>query len=97
MARRAELIARTSIVDDCARVRTPTLIITGERNLDRVVPVDGTLGYLPLIPGARHRTLERTGHLGSVTTPDAFAAMIREFVEGQAQQGPSCGRNRAIA
>jgi len=97
LARRAELIAQTDIVDDCSRVRTPTLIITGERSLDRVVPVEGTLGYLPLISGACHRTLERTGHLGSVTTPDVFAAMVREFVDGQAQHDPSRGWNRAIA
>ena len=27
--------------------------------------------------------LERTGHLGSITRPDAFASLLREFVEEQ--------------
>ena len=52
MAARAQLIANTDIVDDCSKVTTPTLVVTGERSMDRVVPVDGTLAYLPLIAGA---------------------------------------------
>jgi pimeloyl-ACP methyl ester carboxylesterase len=79
MAARAALIATTEVIDDCARVAAPTLIVTGDRALDRVVSVDSTRAYLDLIPGARHVTLERTGHLGSITRPDAFAALVREF------------------
>jgi pimeloyl-ACP methyl ester carboxylesterase len=96
MAARAQLIANTDIAADCSKVITPTLVVTGERALDRVVPVDGTLAYLPLIAGARHRTLARTGHLGSITTPDAFAALVREFVGG-VRTDPAYGWNRATA
>jgi 3-oxoadipate enol-lactonase len=81
MAQRAAVIASNGLRDDCGRVTAPTLIVTGERNLDRVVSVDVTREYLNLIAGARHTTLDRTGHLGSITRPDAFAALVREFVD----------------
>jgi pimeloyl-ACP methyl ester carboxylesterase len=83
MAVRAELITRTDITTDCRRVTAPTLLVTGEAPLDRIVPVDGTLAYLPLITGAQHATLERTGHLGSITTPDAFARVVAAFAAGR--------------
>jgi 3-oxoadipate enol-lactonase len=79
MAERAALIATTDVIADCGRVAAPTLVVTGDRALDRVVSVDRTRAYLELIPGARHVILERTGHLGSITRPHAFAALVREF------------------
>jgi 3-oxoadipate enol-lactonase len=79
MAVRAALIATTDVIADCAKVAAPTLVITGERALDRVVPVDRTCEYLGLIPGARHATLDRTGHLGSITRPHEFATLVHEF------------------
>jgi pimeloyl-ACP methyl ester carboxylesterase len=95
MAARARIMVRATVADDCARVTAPTLVITGERALDRVVPVDTTLGYVRLIAGADCRTLARTGHLGSITTPDAFANVVREFTE---RQTPAAhGWNRATA
>ncbi len=80
MAARADLISHTNLLDDCGGVLAPTLIVTGERSLDHVVRVDGTMAYMDLIPGARHATLDRTGHLGSITRPEAFATLVREFV-----------------
>jgi pimeloyl-ACP methyl ester carboxylesterase len=80
MAARAALIASTDVIADCARVAAPTLIVTGDRALDRVVSVEGTRAYLKLIAGARHVPLEGTGHLGSITKPYAFAALVREFI-----------------
>lgn len=65
---------------DAAKVRAPTLVITGEPLLDRVVPVDGTLEYAAAIPGALTRTLPGTGHLGLVTRPREFAGLITDFV-----------------
>lgn len=62
------------------RVTASTLVITGEPELDRVVPVAGTLEYLRLIPGARHVVLERTGHLGILSRPAAFARAVADFV-----------------
>ena len=80
MAARARMISATDLTPDCARVTAPTLVITGERRLDHVVPVDGTTAYTRLIPNACAATIERTGHIGSITRPDAFAAVIRDFV-----------------
>ena len=36
---------------------------------------------LRLIPNARGAVIERTGHLGSITRPEAFAAIVRAFTE----------------
>ena len=83
MAARARTIASVDVGPDCARITAPTLVVTGERDLDHIVPVDGSSEYLRLIPNARAVVLERTGHLGSITRPDAFAAIVRAFTEGQ--------------
>ena len=81
MAGRARTIAATAPIADCARVTAPTLIVTGERALDHVVPVDGSMGYVSLIRGACHVVLERTGHLGCITRPDRFAQIVRDFCD----------------
>ena len=47
------------------------------------MPVDGSSEYLRLIPNARATVIEHTGHLGTITRPDAFAAIVRAFIEGQ--------------
>lgn len=65
---------------DCARVRAPTLIVTGEPHLDKIVPVESTRRYVDLIPGAKHVQIERTGHLGLVTRPEKFASIVGDFV-----------------
>ena len=83
MAARARLISTVDVGPDCERIAAPTLVVTGERDLDHVVPVEGSSEYLRLIPHARAVVLERTGHLGSITRPDAFASLVREFIEGQ--------------
>lgn len=71
----------------CRRVSAPTLLVTGEAALDRVVPVASSLDYLTLIPGARHVTLPRTGHLGIVTRPDAWADIVSDFVGADGRAG----------
>jgi pimeloyl-ACP methyl ester carboxylesterase len=81
MAARARLMSSIDLTGDCAHVSAPTLVVTGEQELDHVVPVDGSSQYARLIAGARTATLARTGHLGTITRPDAFAAMVRDFVK----------------
>jgi pimeloyl-ACP methyl ester carboxylesterase len=78
MARRVRLAADIDWTG-IERLRIPTLLVTGEASLDRVVPPALTREYLHLWPHARHVTLERTGHLGLVTRPDEFAATIASF------------------
>jgi 3-oxoadipate enol-lactonase len=91
MAKRARAIAELDLTDECARITAPTLVITGESSLDHVVPSTGTPAYARLIPGARHVVLERTGHQGVMTRPDAFAALIDAFV----REKGSCGSHAA--
>jgi len=82
MAARARLVMSDGVAADCASVTVPTLLLTGEAHLDFVVPVEGAAEYQRLIPHARRVVLASTGHLGSMTRPHEFAALIRTFVEG---------------
>ena len=81
LAARARIAAAAVGSDDCSAVSTPTLIVTGEPTLDRVVPVVQTREYARLIPGAQLVQLDCTGHLGCLTRPREFAAIIRKFLE----------------
>lgn len=80
MSRRARLAAAERFETDCARISAPTLVVTGERDLDRVIRQDDTLDYMPLIPGACFHLFEKTGHLGIVSAPAEFAAIVSRFV-----------------
>lgn len=79
MSLRARLAESQNFEADCRRVCVPTLIVTGERDLDRVVPCDDTMKYLDLIQGSSFQLFERTGHLGTVLAPDRFAAIVSRF------------------
>ena len=81
MSQRVRLAGDIDFVAACAKVRAPTLVVTGEPALDRVVPVDATREYAGLISGGRVVTLERTGHIGLVTRPQRFANIIGDFME----------------
>jgi pimeloyl-ACP methyl ester carboxylesterase len=80
MARRIREAQRLDFRGDCARVETPTLVVTGETDLDRVVPVSNTRTYATLIRNARYEMLERTGHIGVLTSPQRFANLISGFI-----------------
>ncbi|MBI3494070.1 MAG: alpha/beta hydrolase [Acidobacteria bacterium] len=82
MAARTRLLSDDDLRTDCARITAPTLVVTGEAHLDHVVPVESSLEYARLIPGARAIVLERTGHLGTITRPRVFADAVKQFVEG---------------
>jgi 3-oxoadipate enol-lactonase len=73
----------TDFVSDCRSIRAPTLLITGDASLDRVVPVASSLDYLQLIPGSRHVVLRQTGHLGLITRPEEYARLIEAFVDAE--------------
>jgi 3-oxoadipate enol-lactonase len=66
--------------NECAHITAPTHVITGEPGLDAVVPVASTRDYLTLIPGATAAVLPHTGHIGLVSRPNHFAALVREFL-----------------
>src|SRR5262249_18003024 len=80
MANRARLLSGDSSVD-AQRITAPTLIVTGERALDYVVPHDGSIEYTRLISNSHHVVIPQTAHLGSTTRPDVFAAILRDFVD----------------
>jgi pimeloyl-ACP methyl ester carboxylesterase len=82
MSRRARLAAAERFESDCALVTAPTLVVTGERDLDRVVRHDETLEYVTLIDGARFQLFDGTGHLGSVSAPERFVALVSRFAGG---------------
>jgi pimeloyl-ACP methyl ester carboxylesterase len=79
MGRRAQLAARETFEGDCALVKAPTLVVTGEPDLDRVVAYDETVQYVSRIDGARMQRLENTGHLGIISAPVKFAAIVSRF------------------
>jgi pimeloyl-ACP methyl ester carboxylesterase len=81
MAQRVRFALDVDIGSDCAKVTAPTLVITGEEELDRIVPVGTTRDYLRCIRGARHVTFTDTGHIGLVTRPEQFAEIVCGFVE----------------
>lgn len=83
MANRVRLTAAATFCD-VSTITTPTLLITGEDRLDRVVRPALTREYLTHLPQARHVTLRQTGHLGLLTRPQEFAALIHEFAVAQA-------------
>ncbi len=88
MAERVRLLTGTDFAADCARVRAPTLVVTGSTGLDRVVDIADTREYVGLIPGARWAEVAGTGHIGLVTRPDRFAAAVSQFL-GDATAVPS--------
>jgi 3-oxoadipate enol-lactonase len=79
MSRRGLMALETNFLDDCARVKAPTLIVTGEPGMDHVVPPATTLQYARLIQGGQVALLEATGHLGIITRPERFAELIANF------------------
>ena len=81
MARRVHLFASVDIQQGLPQVTKPTLLITGEPSLDRVVPVGWMREYLQLWPQASVATIARTGHLGLITRPAEFAQLVVLFAE----------------
>jgi pimeloyl-ACP methyl ester carboxylesterase len=83
LAQRARLLRHLDVEHDCARITAPTLVITGDGALDRIVPVAGTERYAQLIAGARRVSIAKTGHLGCNTRPQEFARVIHDFLSSE--------------
>jgi pimeloyl-ACP methyl ester carboxylesterase len=92
MARRARLVASLDVERQLAGVKCPTLVVTGEAGLDRVVPVALTRDYQRIWPHAIQAVLEHTGHLGLITRAEEFARMVASFAD-QAAQGDRTAQN----
>jgi pimeloyl-ACP methyl ester carboxylesterase len=82
MAARARMAAGEQFDHDCANIKAPTLVIAGERDLDRVIRQSESMRYVTAIKGARFQLFEKTGHLGTISAPTQFAAMVSQFLNG---------------
>ena len=80
MAARSNLCHEVDLSADCERITAPALVITGEPQLDRVVPIESTRRYANLIRRAKYVMIERTGHNGLITRPRYFAEILSAFV-----------------
>jgi len=81
MSSRVRLLRGVDFMESARRCRRiPTLVITGDPELDGVVDVHGTLRYRDLLENVTVRRIERTGHLGLVLRRNEFVEAIAEFV-----------------
>jgi pimeloyl-ACP methyl ester carboxylesterase len=67
----------------------PSLIVTGEPALERVVPPEATLAYRTWLPDATVVTIPRTGHGGTVTRPQEFARCVGDWLASLPPTRPS--------
>jgi pimeloyl-ACP methyl ester carboxylesterase len=65
----------------CQCITMPTLVVTGQPGLDRVVPVEETWKYLDLIPGSESLRL-RGGHVCTHMQPSTFANALASWRQG---------------
>jgi pimeloyl-ACP methyl ester carboxylesterase len=86
---------REDITRECRQVTTPTLLVTGEPTLDRVVPVRSTLEYRTLLPQTWHEVLPRTGHIGWVSRPDELSGIVDRFLDTLSPAAPAVDRANA--
>jgi 3-oxoadipate enol-lactonase len=84
MAQRARMIGEADRLAICEEISCPTIVVVGEPELDRVVPVKSTAAYARLIHGASLVQLDRTGHLGCLTRPREFTAIVKRFLDERA-------------
>ncbi|HEX4734378.1 MAG TPA: alpha/beta fold hydrolase [Thermoleophilaceae bacterium] len=66
------------IRDRLADIRCPVLVVWGEQ--DRLVPVRDAYEFGRLIPDARVVVWPETGHVAMLERPDAFNALVDEFI-----------------
>ena len=100
MARWVEAWQATDVEADCPTIKAPTLVVTGEPHLDRVVAVAASRQYLRLIPDSRYAVLPETGHVGVITKPFRFAEIVGRFlatVEQEAAARAAADHAAAIA
>ncbi|HET6508512.1 MAG TPA: alpha/beta hydrolase [Baekduia sp.] len=67
------------IRDRLSRIEAPTLIVWGDK--DPLVPVRDAWEFGKLIPNSRVVVYEDTGHVAMLERPEAFNALMAEFLE----------------
>ncbi len=63
-----------------ASVSIPSLVVTGEH--DRAVKPEESRRLAQDLPGAEFRVIPDCGHLPQEETPDAFVALVKDFLSG---------------
>lgn len=71
-------IAGTDFFTPTSGLRLPTLGISGSE--DKSTPPDLVRETIELIPGSRFHLMRRAGHLPCVEQPEAFAAVLSDFM-----------------
>lgn len=80
MARRVAWASAHAFADPRS-ITARALVMTGEADLDRVVPVRVSEQYMAELQSAERVVFERTGHIGLVTRPEMFAEILGRFVD----------------
>jgi pimeloyl-ACP methyl ester carboxylesterase len=73
-----DLLADDALLSELPRVRAPTLLIWGERDL--LVPPSLATAFLTALPDARLNVIPRAGHIAMDDAPHEIAALILEHV-----------------
>jgi pimeloyl-ACP methyl ester carboxylesterase len=71
-------IPDTGVARRLARVRSPTLIVTSEK--DTIIPAEYGSAWQKGIAGAELARFPAAGHLAELEDPDGFARYVTEFV-----------------
>ena len=69
---------RPDASDLLPRLDIPTLVITA--SADTLIPPAATQATAEAIPGSEFRMIEGAGHLSNLEAPEAFNALLREFL-----------------
>ena len=97
MRDRLRLLDAVDFHSSAANVTAPALVITGDAELDYVVPVKDTLRYQRLLPRVEVVHMRGTGHHGTITRPEDFARHLDAFAARvSASTGRSAGRGRTM-
>jgi pimeloyl-ACP methyl ester carboxylesterase len=80
MGARLQAIHDLDFTARLGEIRAPTLVLSGEPRLDRIMPPDEGRWLADHIPDAEHRVVAGTGHLGTLARPDLVAAEIERFL-----------------
>lgn len=79
-------LLRYRLRERLGEISVPTLVVWGRQ--DRVVPVRDAQKFVELIPRARKVIFDDTGHVPQLERPEAFNAVLREFLaEGEPPDG----------
>jgi pimeloyl-ACP methyl ester carboxylesterase len=91
MARYVHAWQQIDLSGECDAVHAPTLVLTGDPHLDRVVQVHTSVDYVRRIADARHDVLPGTGHVGLISKPALFAETIDAFLDATAAAAAGAG------